>query len=552
MLGCGRGSCRWSFSLAARPRRRRSWSAPGRSTPRPRPAPRARRPPSSCTRPRSLWTGPSSPSPPRPSPRPGISPTWRNARRRPPRRLAPPLWHEAERQAAEAAYDKRQGQLLEGPRATSARRREQLAESGRAQQAMATDLTAERAARAEADSKAAASKQEAAAANEALAKLAAKEEQRGLVITLSGSVLFATNQSALLPGAQTRLDEVAGALTGAKERSVLVEGHTDSRGARDANLALSQRRADAVRSYLVSRGLSRGEDRRRAASARSARWRRTGRRRGGRTTAASRSSSSGRPTPACPEPRRVSSGRRLSGAPMNFRCPLALASSAVSPRAAHAPPVHHRQPRRDHRPHARQGGAAIGAAADRARAGDRRSPVPGPAGGGAAGGGTGTPSGKTCKAIGATAAIHGGHLLEQGFTVSQVVHGYGDVCQALTELAQETDAADHHGGVSHPQPMSRRRHRRSGDRIHAPAGAGHHRRRNHALGRARPRAAKPPVRRRRGVRADQERHRRLRRQRQRASSAATSPRSARSSIARWSRYGSIPGSSTASGSRWPS
>jgi signal transduction histidine kinase len=45
------------------------------------------------------------------------------------------------------------------------------------------------------------------------------------------------------------------------------------------------------------------------------------------------------------------------------------------------------------------------------------------------------------QAIGATAAIHGGHLLEQGFTVSQVVHGYGDVCQAVTELAQETDAA---------------------------------------------------------------------------------------------------------------
>jgi signal transduction histidine kinase len=51
------------------------------------------------------------------------------------------------------------------------------------------------------------------------------------------------------------------------------------------------------------------------------------------------------------------------------------------------------------------------------------------------------PSQGELRAIGDTAAIHGGHLLEQGFTVSQVVHGYGDVCQALTELAQETDAA---------------------------------------------------------------------------------------------------------------
>jgi outer membrane protein OmpA-like peptidoglycan-associated protein len=161
---------------------------------------------------------------------------------------------EAERQAAETAYDKKQGQLLEGANRDLGNTREQLAESGRAQQAMATDLNAERGARAEADSKAAASKQEAAAANEALAKLAAKEEQRGMVITLSGSVLFATNQSALLPGAQARLDDVAGALMAAKERSVLVEGHTDSRGSQDGNLALSQRRAESVRSYLVSRG----------------------------------------------------------------------------------------------------------------------------------------------------------------------------------------------------------------------------------------------------------------------------------------------------------
>ena len=51
------------------------------------------------------------------------------------------------------------------------------------------------------------------------------------------------------------------------------------------------------------------------------------------------------------------------------------------------------------------------------------------------------PSQKDMKDIGDTATIHGDHLLEQGFTVSQVVHGYGDVYQALTELAQETDAA---------------------------------------------------------------------------------------------------------------
>jgi outer membrane protein OmpA-like peptidoglycan-associated protein len=39
-----------------------------------------------------------------------------------------------------------------------------------------------------------------------------------------------------------------------KERNIVVEGHTDSRGSEKHNLDLSQRRADSVRSYLVARG----------------------------------------------------------------------------------------------------------------------------------------------------------------------------------------------------------------------------------------------------------------------------------------------------------
>jgi hypothetical protein len=39
-----------------------------------------------------------------------------------------------------------------------------------------------------------------------------------------------------------------------------------------------------------------------------------------------------------------------------------------------------------------------------------------------------------------TAALHGKELLDEGFTIDQVVHGYGDVCQAITELAQERHA----------------------------------------------------------------------------------------------------------------
>jgi signal transduction histidine kinase len=43
-------------------------------------------------------------------------------------------------------------------------------------------------------------------------------------------------------------------------------------------------------------------------------------------------------------------------------------------------------------------------------------------------------------AIEESAALHGGELLAMGFTVSQVIKGYGDVCQVVTQLADETDA----------------------------------------------------------------------------------------------------------------
>jgi signal transduction histidine kinase len=44
------------------------------------------------------------------------------------------------------------------------------------------------------------------------------------------------------------------------------------------------------------------------------------------------------------------------------------------------------------------------------------------------------------QAIGVSASLHGGTLLDRGFTVAQVVHDYGGVCQAVTELAAETNA----------------------------------------------------------------------------------------------------------------
>jgi outer membrane protein OmpA-like peptidoglycan-associated protein len=128
--------------------------------------------------------------------------------------------------------------------------KEDLAASERSGVLKAEQLAAEQKARLDADKRASDAQAE-------LVKLAAvKEEARGLVITLSGSVLFASNKSALLPAAQNRLNQVAEALMATKERRLTVEGHTDSQGSSSYNQVLSQQRADAVRSYIISRGYS--------------------------------------------------------------------------------------------------------------------------------------------------------------------------------------------------------------------------------------------------------------------------------------------------------
>ena len=110
-------------------------------------------------------------------------------------------------------------------------------------------LAAEKLARAEAERKA-------AAAMSSLAEIAkVKEESRGVVITLSGSVLFATGKSDLLPIAQDKLNQVAKALTDQGFKAIVVQGYTDSVGSAADNDALSLRRAQSVRDYLVKRGV---------------------------------------------------------------------------------------------------------------------------------------------------------------------------------------------------------------------------------------------------------------------------------------------------------
>ncbi|HEY3359696.1 MAG TPA: OmpA family protein [Polyangia bacterium] len=172
----------------------------------------------------------------------------------------------AEALAASAGDEKRKAQAQVELQATqsqkmqetkgelsSARRDLAASERGRAGEAQAR-VTADQG-RVAAEAKAAAADERARLSAKALADFASvKQEPRGMVITLSGSILFATDRATLLPAAQDRLNQVAEALLSIRERAVLVEGHTDSRGSASHNLDLSQRRADAVRTFLVSRG----------------------------------------------------------------------------------------------------------------------------------------------------------------------------------------------------------------------------------------------------------------------------------------------------------
>jgi outer membrane protein OmpA-like peptidoglycan-associated protein len=84
--------------------------------------------------------------------------------------------------------------------------------------------------------------------------LKAKPTPRGLVLTL-GDVLFDTGKAELNSGAARKLDQLAQFLTEYPDRRVQIDGFTDSVGTDSYNQDLSQRRADAVKSALLSRGI---------------------------------------------------------------------------------------------------------------------------------------------------------------------------------------------------------------------------------------------------------------------------------------------------------
>jgi outer membrane protein OmpA-like peptidoglycan-associated protein len=89
-----------------------------------------------------------------------------------------------------------------------------------------------------------------------LVELQAKKTERGMVITI-GDVLFATNQAELTAGGMSALRKLADVMAQNPDRTVLVEGFTDSTGSSAHNQELSQRRANTVAMALASMGVPR-------------------------------------------------------------------------------------------------------------------------------------------------------------------------------------------------------------------------------------------------------------------------------------------------------
>ncbi|MCX7173378.1 MAG: OmpA family protein [Proteobacteria bacterium] len=89
-----------------------------------------------------------------------------------------------------------------------------------------------------------------------LADMTAKQTERGMVITL-GDVLFGTDMARINPEGMRTAQKLAAFMQQYPQRTVLVEGFTDSTGTAPHNQELSERRATAVRSALQELGVGR-------------------------------------------------------------------------------------------------------------------------------------------------------------------------------------------------------------------------------------------------------------------------------------------------------
>lgn len=98
-------------------------------------------------------------------------------------------------------------------------------------------------------------KQHSAELEKQLIELNAEKTDRGMVLTL-GDMLFETGRSELKSGTISNLDKLSSFLHQYQDRELVIEGYTDSVGSEIYNISLSQQRAEAVKTYLVKKGIS--------------------------------------------------------------------------------------------------------------------------------------------------------------------------------------------------------------------------------------------------------------------------------------------------------
>ncbi len=77
----------------------------------------------------------------------------------------------------------------------------------------------------------------------------------GIAITFDSGLLFGFDSSVIQPDARANLTQLAASLKEYPDSDIVIVGHTDSRGSEEYNLSLSNRRSEAAKTYLVSRGI---------------------------------------------------------------------------------------------------------------------------------------------------------------------------------------------------------------------------------------------------------------------------------------------------------
>jgi outer membrane protein OmpA-like peptidoglycan-associated protein len=156
---------------------------------------------------------------------------------------------EAEKAAAEAARQKQEADTARAALAVEADKSRQMAQQAE-QARQQADLARQQAEKEKQDLRARLLQQ-------LNSILATRDTARGLIANMS-DVLFKTGSADLLPGARERLAKVSGIVLAYPGLHLDVEGHTDSVGGDEYNQGLSERRAAAVRDYLVQQGIPAG------------------------------------------------------------------------------------------------------------------------------------------------------------------------------------------------------------------------------------------------------------------------------------------------------